>query len=169
MGYYTIIMKKIPLANTDEYALVDDWNYEIVSNHTWNLMKTSSSLGLVYARAYWPNSGGPLLMHRLIMQPPIGMQVDHINHNGICNLESNMRIVTSSQNHMNQRKSQSLYSDYKGVSWHKLNKKWVAQIVIKKKTIYIGAYDSEKVAAEAYNQVAAVAFGDYAFLNNINS
>ena len=41
-----------------------------------------------------------LHMHRMIMLPPDGMDVDHINGNGLDNRRNNLRICTRSQNHV---------------------------------------------------------------------
>ena len=46
-------------------------------------------------------------------------------------------------------------SQFKGVTWKKLNKKWEAQIKIDGKKSHVGLYDDEEAAARAYDEVAA--------------
>jgi hypothetical protein len=46
-------------------------------------------------------------------------------------------------------------SGFKGVSWHKKKKKWVAQIMISGKVTYLGYFDVEEDAARKFDEVAA--------------
>lgn len=43
-------------------------------------------------------------------------------------------------------------SQYKGVSWHKVCKKWTAQIIINGKLKYLGSFKCELEASEAYQK-----------------
>ena len=108
-------------------------------------------------------------MHRLIMDPiPDGMQVDHVNHNGLDNRKKNLRICTSQQNTWNAQKpklNRESSSQYKGVSWYKRYNKWVARGTHDGKRITLGYYNCEKEAARAYDAAAKKYFGEYAHLN----
>lgn len=70
-------------------------------------------------------------------------QLDHINgvktDNRICNL----RAVTNQQNQWNRIKA-------KGYSWFKRDSKWRAAIKINKKDIYLGCFNTEEEARQAY-------------------
>jgi hypothetical protein len=46
-------------------------------------------------------------------------------------------------------------SKFKGVSWHKKKKKWVAQIMAGGKVTYLGYFESEEAAARKFDEVAA--------------
>jgi len=112
------------------------------------------------------------LIHRVIMEIKLGRpllkteEIDHINHDGLKNILDNLRVVTRSQNAMNQRKrNMNAHSQYKGVTWHKKHSKWYAQIQINKKMVYLGLYITEKDAAHAYDTAAKLYFGEYAQLN----
>jgi hypothetical protein len=48
-----------------------------------------------------------LLLHRLLVQCPVGMVCDHINGNGLDNRLENIRIVTVAQNNRNRRRSKN--------------------------------------------------------------
>lgn len=58
-------------------------------------------------------------------------------------------------------------SKYKGVFWEKRRSKWVAQIKVNYKHIYLGQYDNERDAAIAYNGAALLHHGEFALLNQV--
>ena len=151
-------MKKIILnkqgKNKGKYfALVDDEDYEKVSNYNW-----------YYDRGYASNN---LIrkMHTFLMGYPKGMVVDHINHNKLDNRHSNLRICTHQQNQHNQKKCVRGSSTYKGIYWDKRKDKWAVQIQFNNKQYWIGYFDKELWAAMAYDINAKILFGQYAGLN----
>lgn len=77
--------------------------------------------------------------------------IDHRNGNKTDNRINNLRDTTQAVNVLNQhvmRKDNK--SGRTGVSFCKLTKKWVAQIQFRKKTIYLGRFDSIEFAHAAY-------------------
>lgn len=106
-----------------------------------------------------------IYLHREIMAPPRGMEVDHISGDGLDNRRENLRVVTKQQNLMNTPPSCRNRSGYKGVSWSKRAKKWVASIRVNKKTRNLGFFDTKERAAYAYDMIAEKIFGQYAYLN----
>ena len=58
-----------------------------------------------------------------------------------------------------------IISKYKGVYWHKKDKRWQAQIGENKKRTYIGSYTNEMDAARAYDKKAKELHGEFARLN----
>ena len=44
-------------------------------------------------------------------------------------------------------------SHYRGVSWHKNNKKWIAQSILQGKLNYCGTFNDELDAAKRVNQL----------------
>lgn len=58
-------------------------------------------------------------------------------------------------------------SKYRGVSWDKINNKWLCIICINGKSIHLGRFISENDAAKAYNKKALELFGEKAKLNDI--
>jgi len=95
-------MKLIPLTQ-GQSAMIDDWNYDWLMQWKWYANK---SRGTYYAVRHEKINDRvvAILMHREIMATPKGMVVDHINHDGLNNLESNLRNCTESQNQRNQRR-----------------------------------------------------------------
>lgn len=106
-----------------------------------------------------------LYLHREIMNPPEDREVDHISGDGLDNRRENLRVVTKQQNLMNTPPSSRNTSGYKGVSWSKRAKKWVASIRVNKKAHNLGFYDTKERAAYAYDMIAELIFGQYAYLN----
>lgn len=129
---------------------------------------------LLEERSWWTNgkylSGwskeGTVYLHRLIMNPPRGKEVDHINGNRYDNRRSNLRLCTRSQNNANWKgKHRPGSSKYRGVCWRKDTKKWKAEVQLNGKTTNIGCFDSEVEAAKAYDSVAQRLFGEFAYQN----
>ena len=107
-------------------------------------------------------------MHRLIMNAPKGLQVDHINNVGIDNRRFNLRLCNQSNNQANRGLDKDNTSGYKGVTFKKdkpRNKPWQAQINYKGKHYSIGYFATKEEAAKAYNAKAKEFFGEFARLN----
>ena len=93
-------------------------------------------------------------MHRALLQPPIGLEINHIDHNSLNNKKQNLRICTRMENNMSARKLGKFTSKYKGVCWHKGKQKWVAAITINKIQKHLGGFDNEIEAARCYDENA---------------
>jgi hypothetical protein len=99
-------------------------------------------------------------MHRIVAQALLSdfldyPEVDHIDGNKANNDISNLRMATSQfQTWAYRAKSKGCYSQYRGVTWHKRNKKWFAQCTINGKLTNIGSFDDERDAAIARDAYA---------------
>jgi len=160
-------MKEIPLTQ-GKVAIVDDEDYPLVSQYKWH---ADCQLGMWYAIS---GKHPQITMHRLILglQPGDGEGVDHVDRNGLNNRRSNIRIATRSQNMANTKKSSGgradfwgLNSKYKGVTRRNGSRKWYVQIQVNGKTIHLGSYDDEMVAAQVYDDAAKEYFGEFARCN----
>lgn len=164
---YGYAFRKIPLTQ-GKYAMVDPERYEELAKYKWFAARSERGF---YAVRMVKAEGGRVRqknvrMHRVILKPPKGKFIDHINHNGLDNRRVNLRVCTTQQNTWNKRKQRGNYSSkYKGVSWLKSEGKWQVRIVCNGKRIFIGYFDDEKTAARAYDAKARELFGDYAALN----
>ncbi len=140
-------------------VMVDAADFEWLNKHKWHPMGGPTG----YAIA---NVGGKqTLMHRLIMQPPAGYVVDHINGNKHDNRRCNLRNCTQAQNVRNRRKVRGGTSQFKGVAWETRSGKWVAAIKYRGRKITLGYFDDEVEAAQAYDAKAIELFGEFACLN----
>jgi hypothetical protein len=146
-------MKEIYLASGKGVALVDDKNYELLSQHSW------CDNGCGYAITSIDGKG--VRMHRLITDAQPGEEVDHINRDRLDNRETNLRIVTRSQNCRN-KSSRGGTSDYVGVSWRADREVWEAKIRVSGRKKFLGYFRSEQGAAHAYDR-AVVEYGLEAF------
>lgn len=154
-------MKEIKLTR-GKIALVDDADYSwLMQCNSWNYATSGYAVCHTYDKGYY--------MHRLIMNPPAGMVIDHINRDKLDNRRLNLRVCTQSQNHANQSLwTKNKHSKYKGVTWHEKAGKWVAQTQIKGKQLYLGLYETEKDAARAYNEATIKHFGEFASPNIVD-
>lgn len=139
-------MKEIPLTQ-GKVAIVDDEDYPKLIKFKWHARKNKNTF---YAGTHQKSNDPIILMHRLILNPPKGMQTDHINGNGLDNRKENLRAVTHRQNCQNKHIKKS--SRFPGVTWSKQHKKWKAQIEINGKNKHLGNYTSEKEAFESYKK-----------------
>lgn len=107
-------------------------------------------------------------MHRLIMDAPSGVEVDHINGNGLDNRRCNLRLCTRSENSQNMRKRNGTTSRFKGVCFFKRLGLWRARIMKDRREYSLGYFKDETAAAKAYNAAAVRHFGDFAKLNHLS-
>lgn len=152
-------MKKIPLTKGYE-AIVDDGDYEELSKYKWTAAEESHNV-YAYRRA----DGKSVKMHTVLVGVP-GLEVDHVNRNGLDNRRCNLRACTHGENMRNAAKKMwrgKASSQFKGVRWAK--GRWQARIVVDKKESHLGRFSSEIAAAVAYDQAARVRFGKFARLN----
>lgn len=165
-------MKEI-LLTQGQVALVDDWNYERVNQYKWYATRVGETFYAVRwiklrsakdAREIGLPRGGKIQMHRFIMNTPQGMETDHVNHNPLDNQEHNLRNCTHIQNIRNQFYNKGT-SKYKGVTWHKYAKKWMASIRRNGESVHLGYFSNEGEAAKAYDAKAVELFGEFAFPN----
>jgi hypothetical protein len=140
-------------------VIVDAADFEWLHKHKWRT--TGGTKGYVHTRI----REKIVYMHRLIMNPPAGMVVDHINGNVWDNRRRNLRVCTRAQNSMNSRGRSGTSSRFKGVFWDSRSRKWAAVIGCRGKAVHLGSFDDEIEAARAYDRKARQLFGKYAYLN----
>jgi hypothetical protein len=152
-------IRYIPLTQ-GKFAIIDTNDYKRLSKHKWCAFKSHNNF---YAMRRKNNKG--IMMHRFIMNAPKGMDVDHIDGNGLNNRKSNLRICTHAQNIHNSRPIRNRSSRYKGVALSQRDKVGRAYIQHNYRTLNLGGFDDEKEAAHAYDLKAAELFGEFAYLN----
>ena len=157
-------MKEIKLTQR-KVALVDDEDYETLNKFKWYAKKMVN--GSFYAGRR--KNGKHVYLHSEIMPAADGMETDHRDNDGLNCQRGNLRNCTHIQNTMNRRMSSSSTSRFKGVSWHKRDKRWQASIRVNKELKHLGYFHFLKEAALAYNEAAVKHFGEFACLNTIGA
>lgn len=154
--------RTIPLTQ-GQVALVDAADYELLSARGWYAAKSRS--GFYAATGASGRPGGLVLMHRLLLRPAAGLQVDHINRNRLDNRRANLRLCTPGQNSRNVGVHSRNTSGFKGVSRHSDGHAWIASINAEGVKRYLGSFAHLEDAARAYDAAALKHYGDFAFLN----
>lgn len=154
--------KELPLTQ-GKVALVDDEDYERLKHFKWSVLRKPDRY---YARRNIkrPQRGG-IYLHREIMNAPPGMQVDHINGDGLDCRRANMRLATNAENGQNRIKRVHNTSGFKGVRLDKRRKKWSARIWVNNKEIHLGMFEIIEEAARAYDEAARKYHGEFARTN----
>lgn len=149
-----------------QFSICDWEDWPLVCGYWWRL--TTDKGDVRYAQTWSTHNQKTrkrITMHGILVKPPEGMTIDHINGNGLDNRRQNLRLVTPQQNTWNRRPWARGTSKFKGVSWDKETKHWRADIKAGGKNKYLGRFSSEEEAAHAYKKAAELVYGEFAFGN----
>lgn len=80
------------------------------------------------------------------------VEIDHINGNKLDNRIVNLRQADRSVNSQNKRTAQAnnLSCGLLGVTWNKQHLRWQSKLMVKKKAVHVGYFDSPEEAHAAY-------------------
>ena len=154
---------KVVLVDDDDFEYLNQWKWFANGNH-----------GILYAIRRGLMIDGKqktIRMHRVIMNTPKNMNVDHIDGDGLNNQKKNLRNCTLAENNRNWRKQKIKTSIYKGVHYNISKFKGYTHIYIRacirvnNKLIALGNFKTEESAARAYDEAAKIYFGEFANLN----
>jgi hypothetical protein len=153
-------MAKIIQLSKGYTTIIDDEDYELVSNFNWRAVLQTPKH--IYATSSKRPEYINVSMHRLIMGvTDRKIKVDHIDHDGLNNQKSNLRLCTHSQNMANRISKKK----YMGI-WVERGKYWFAGCK-KNGTTHKVSAKSEIDAALKYNELAKILHGEFARLNVI--
>lgn len=155
-------MNLIPLTQ-NQFAMVDDSEVEAINAYKWFCARIKGRYVAV-RKSHGPTRRN-IYMHRVIMNAPRKMEVDHIDGNGLNNQKSNLRLCVTLQNVKNRKIPITNKSGFKGVHWDVESKKWKAQISCNGKQKSIGRFHDKIDAAEAYDACAISMHGEFAKTN----
>lgn len=139
-------------------VIVDTEDFDLITKNKWK-----------HKDGYIVKISTLKYLHRYIMdryENVEGKDIHHIDHNPLNNSRSNLVACTHTENCRSQLKTKSkVTSKYKGVHWHIRRKKWMAQIKVNYRQIYLGSFVNEVDAAKAYDKKAKELFGEFAHPN----
>lgn len=144
-------------------ALVDSEDVHRVGDRNWSASRPPGSVTFYATRCLRTQSGHfaePL--HRVVMDAPDDMEVDHINGDTLDNRRCNLRLATRAENSCNRRISRNNTSGYKGVSFDKKRGVWVAYITVARRRRHLGSFPAAELAHEAYCKAALELHGEFA-------
>lgn len=154
-------MKFIPLSQ-GKVAIVDDEDYERVSAFQWYAAKMGKTFYAVRS-VYVNGKNRTIYLHRVILDAPPEMEVDHRDRNGLRCTRDNLRLATKQQNLAN-RGIRSTAIHGKGVE-QTPTQRYRARIKVSGQIIQLGTFATAKEARDAYNIKAVEVFGEFAVLN----
>lgn len=163
---------EIPLSKRGKYkgkytAIVSPEDADLAEKN-WSVRLSANTQ---YAgRREWRENKG-VILHRVILGRLLGREldrkewVDHIDGNGLNNQRHNLRLADGAQNTWNARKRRDCELKYIGIMRN--TRGWQAQITVRGKRHSLGTYDTQMLAAIAYNHAAVKHRGEYARVNEI--
>jgi len=167
-------MKTIQLTQ-NQVAKISDEDFDLISKYKWSAYRIAGTSANGNQHLYGFKAGfkksidgkvKKFWMHNIIMNPPSGYEVDHIDGDPLNNTRENLRVCTHAENCRNRGKpSTGKTSKYTGVRKRFDRNKFEASIRVNGKSIHIGYFESEEDAAKAYDAKATEEFGVFARLN----
>lgn len=90
-------------------------------------------------------------LHHFIAGKPLnGLEIDHIDGDGLNNARANLRIVTRRQN-MNNIHGLTKTSRFPGVYWNSAVKKWQAYVCVGRVSKYLGVFSTQEASYAVRN------------------
>jgi len=155
------------LLNYDLETGVFTWNHRVDAIPAWNISWAGSVAGVINGRGYRVITIQYKLFraHRLAWVYVYGntldqnTEIDHINGDRGDNRISNLRLSTKSQNQANSKKK-GQNGLPKGVQMNK--SRFMSRIMVNRKLIYLGTFDTPEEASFFYNYAAQYYHGEFA-------
>jgi hypothetical protein len=143
-------------------ACLDEEDAASLAGFTWQV-----EINFHTCYAYTVIDGKRVPMPNLILPPPDGCVVDHIDHDGLNNVRTNLRIATPLQNAWNRRKAHFRQGAFIGVGYRpeRKCKRYTATIRYDGKNHYLGGFATAREAAEAYDAKVVELRGEFAVTN----
>lgn len=152
-------------------AVVDNIVWPFISSMKWHAQRNYRTWYAVrhVSKKYSANNKRSLVqLHQfiwyLLHNRPVcaGMELDHINGNGLDNRLCNLREITHSQNSMNRRMHANNTSGIPGIRWCERDKEWQAHICVNGKQFNLGYFKYKPDAIAARRNAEKKYFGQFA-------
>lgn len=155
-------MKELKISNDSRLAQVDSEDYERLVKYNWTAGGDKNK-SVIQRRIQQDGKQVHISLASEVMNKQ-GFMFDHKDRNPFNNQKVNLRRTTYSLNNVNIVRPAGK-SGYRGVSWTRLNKKWLAKISLNGNQICIGHFEDKIEAAKAYDKKALELHGEFAILN----
>lgn len=144
--------------------LIDATDYDLIKRTSWSVQYQYKDgvklLDFPSCVRGWVN-GKTTAIHVVLMNPPKGMKVDHINGDILDNRRQNLRICTNAENIRNSRLYSCNKLGIKGVCREKSGK-FRSQIrSAEGKHLHLGTFETAEAAHQAYVAAAKVHHGEF--------
>ena len=136
-----------------KFAIVDDEDYELVSQHRWLVdVRGYVNFNVLHKRVY---------LHRFILKLKEfdGTMVDHKKGNKLDNRKSQLRKCTNSQNQANTKSWGG--KEQKGIYLFK--NRWVARIMVNGVRKFLGRFKNKEEALIVYKLESKKQFGEFSY------
>lgn len=122
---------------------IDTEDLNKVLNYRW-YASYKSDINTFYVSSEKFNKTERFILHRVVTSCPNGLQVDHINHNGLDNRKSNLIVCNQFQNQQNRKScsASNKYSKILNVNWNSQANKWQVKMTINHKQRHFGYFDN---------------------------
>lgn len=146
---------KYLILSKNKKTLICDCHWSLVSKYKWSL----HSAGYAFRNDYSKNKRKIVLLHRLIMDTPSGLVVDHINGDKLDNQCSNLRNCTRANNIQagrgwNRDLPKNIYKT-------RFNK-YEVKLTINYRPLRIGTFNTLRQAESAALSARKEYYGEYA-------
>ena len=150
-------MARVIALHGGRQTIVDDEDYERCKSLRLRAY-FAPSVGNYYA-CY---GHGSKRLHRLLMDAPKGIDVDHINGDTLDNRRANLRLTNRAQNCWNRRKPVTNKTGHKCVFWRKERRRYFVTVRANGKSHYIGYFADYDRAVSAHEEAIQRLHGEYA-------
>lgn len=150
-------------------AKIDRVDLKRVSEHSWRVTEGTTGRQRVVTSIRGPKGVRNITLGRFLMKPPKSKQVYPRRFNeGLDYRKSNLVVCTlSERQRLLPKNRKKATSEFRGVSFSRADKKWRAAIEVDGRSINLGHFKTEALAALAYNKAARKNFGTVSYQNQI--
>ena len=140
---------------------IDIQDFENIRKYCWH-----DDNKYIFTNVFENGKKKRMQLHRLIIQCPKNMIVDHKDGNPLNNKRNNLRICTRAENNRNIALKHNNTSGVTGVDWIEKLHKWRARITYNYKSIHIGYYETINQAMQARVEAEEKYFGQFSRTNS---
>ncbi|HCX2646470.1 TPA: AP2 domain-containing protein [Staphylococcus aureus] len=147
---------RVYIENIDDYILVNNEDFERVNFYKWHKLYANDTHKFLAQIV-----GRKTSLPAFILNDEYAYQ-KRKNHDFTRN-----NLATDKYSFRYRKPQKNSSSKYKGVSYERKSRKWVASICVKGKNIFLGRFSEEKDCAIAYNKAVKKYWNGKGYLNDI--